>query len=101
MFDYSGMYDSVKEEENVEAEIVEKEETEEIDEVEDDLVFGRVKADRLYLREKASKDSKDLKILDKDEEVMIDEPVDPSSDWIHVCSQEGLEGYVMKEFVTI
>lgn len=98
MFDYSGMYES---DEEKKTDFVEEVEEEEPEKKEDDLKFGRVQADMLYLRELPSKESKDLKILKKDEELMIDEPFESDDKWIHVCTQEGIEGYVMKAFVLI
>lgn len=97
MIDYSGMYDHDEKDDEIVEEVEEIESTDK----EDDLVFGRVSAEMLYLREGPSKGSKDLKVLKKDEELMIDEPFNAYDEWIHVCTQEGIEGYVMKAFVRI
>lgn len=57
--------------------------------------------EKLNLREKASKDSTVLLILDKDTELTIDTAVSTTEDFYKVCTSSGVEGYCMKKFITI
>lgn len=56
---------------------------------------------KLNLREKPSKDSDVLLILDKDTEVTIDTAASTTEDFYKVCTSSGVEGYCMKKFITI
>lgn len=70
-------------------------------EKDDPIVFATVKTEQLYLREGATKDSEPVTILKEGKELMVDQPIDPESEWVHVCTEEGLEGYVMKFFISL
>lgn len=75
---------------------------EEIEEVQEDpIVIAKVKAEQLYLREAPTKDSEPVTILKMDQELMIDQSIDPDSEWVHVCTEKGAEGYVMKFFISL
>lgn len=97
--DYSKFYtdEEIEETKEFEAEL----EAEEIEEEEDPACFGRVASDRLYLRVSNSKDSDHIAILEKDDELLLDQGVSEIDDWVHVVTQSGVEGYVMKKFVTV
>lgn len=86
----------------VEEPVVEEVETVETEEeiVEDETPIGLVTANHLYLRESPSKKSKEVTVLDKDDEVMALEPIDYNDEWCHVCTSSGAEGYVMLKFVS-
>lgn len=93
MENYSKMYrDNLddREFESVEEEIVS-----------DPVIFAKVKTEQLYLRAGATKDSEPVTILKEGKELMVDQPIDPDSEWVHVCTEEGLEGYVMKFFISL
>lgn len=92
--DYTDMFEIEKNDPIVE-DVVEKEE--EIAEP----CFGRIQTGKLYLRPEPSKDKEALAILEQGNEVMLDRGIDPESEWVHVCTEAGLEGYVMKAFVSI
>lgn len=75
-----------------------------IDDVDDDfdgdLAEGKVSAAKIYLRERPSKESKDLTILERGEELLID-MAKSTDEWYSVCTATGIEGYVMKTLVEI
>ena len=56
--------------------------------------------EKLNLREKASKDSSVLLILNKDTELTIDTAAS-TEDFYKVCTSSGVEGYCVKKFITI
>lgn len=65
-----------------------------------DLAEGKVSAAKIYLREGPSKESKDLTILERGEELLID-LAKSTDEWYSVCTATGIEGYVMKTLVEI
>lgn len=71
-----------------------------VEETTDDIVMGKIAhADKVYVRsEPEVHEGNDIKILDKDTEVLVSEIMD---DWCKICTESGLEGYVMKKFVDI
>lgn len=56
-------------------------------------------AQKVYMRSGATKYSEPVEIMDEGAEVEIIEDSDP--DWYKVCNSAGVEGFIMKEFVTI
>lgn len=85
----SELFDMIDEEEVVEDEIT---------------MMGKVyNTQKVYLREKPTKESKHIAILDKGDEVMIDGTVDDEfgNGWYHLITASGNEGYMMAEFVKI
>lgn len=76
-----------------------------VDEVEDvkveeteDLLEAKVGESRIYLREKPSKKSKDLAILEPCEDLLVD-ATEYYDEWYHVYTASSQEGYVMKHLV--
>lgn len=55
-------------------------------------------AEAVYIREGAGKDYSDIATCEKGKELII---LDEEGDWYKVCLPSGVEGYVMKEFVSI
>lgn len=55
---------------------------------------------RLYVREKANKESKFLCIINQNAEVVIDTEKS-TKDFYKVCTSTGVEGYCMKKFISI
>lgn len=53
---------------------------------------------QVYLREYADKNSTPLKILDLGEEILLEKEEDS---WCKVFTSEGIEGFIMKDFVEI
>lgn len=70
------------------------------DDFDGDLAEGKVSAAKIYLREGPSKESKDLTILERGEELLID-LAKSTDEWYSVCTATGIEGYVMKTLVEI
>lgn len=70
------------------------------EELEKELQMGKIaNADKVYLRsEPEVREGNDVKVLDKGTDVLIS---DISSEWCKICTESGLEGYVMKKFVDI
>lgn len=65
--------------------------------------FGEVNVESIYLRAKPEKKRTNaIQILKASDRVKIC-PADKTqdSDWIKVCTENEIEGYVMKEFITI
>lgn len=56
-------------------------------------------AQKVYMRSEATKYSEPVEIMDEGTEVEIVEDSDP--DWYKVCNSAGVEGFIMKEFVTV
>lgn len=56
-------------------------------------------AQKVYMRSEATKYSEPVEIMDEGAEVEIIEDSNP--DWYKVCNSAGVEGFIMKEFVTI
>lgn len=70
------------------------------DDFDGDIAEGKVSAAKIYLRDGASKESKDLTILERGEELLID-LAKSTDEWYSVCTATGIEGYVMKTLVEI
>lgn len=70
------------------------------EEPEKELQMGKIaNAEKVYLRsEPEVRDGNDVKVLDKGTDVLIG---DISGEWCKICTESGLEGYVMKKFVDI
>lgn len=70
------------------------------DEPKKELQMGKIaNAEKVYLRsEPEVREGNDIKVLDKGTEVLIS---DISVEWCKICTESGLEGYVMKKFVDI
>ena len=84
-------------------EIVEEESvTEEVtvDPKNDEIVCFVTGCKRLNVREKPSKDSKVLCIIDEDEELTADMTQADNSDFYAIRTSKGIEGYCMKKFIT-
>lgn len=69
------------------------------DQTENTSKMGKVICCKLYLRSEPSTESKEVTILNKDEELMIVSEDDP--DWYGVYTAAGLEGFCMKEFIEV
>lgn len=65
-----------------------------------ELQMGKIaNAEKVYLRsEPEVRDGNDVKVLDKGTDILIS---DISGEWCKICTESGLEGYVMKKFVDI
>lgn len=70
------------------------------EESEKELQMGKIaNAEKVYLRsEPEVRDGNDVKVLDKGTDVLIS---DISGEWCKICTESGLEGYVMKKFIDI
>lgn len=75
-----------------------KPETVEENVVEETDKMGKVICSKLYLRSEPSTDSKEVAILNKDDELMI---VTEDEEWCGVYTASGLEGFCKKEFVEV
>lgn len=53
---------------------------------------------KVYLREQADKDSQWIKILEKDDDILIEEWNDY---WYKATTNSGCDGFIMKDFVQI
>lgn len=76
------------------------EETETISTEEDFLAEANVGESRCYLRVEASKESKDLTILEPGDELLVDF-TESTDEWYKVCTASGVDGYVMKRLVKL
>lgn len=56
-------------------------------------------AAKVYMRSEASKESDHIEILDEGIEVEVVDDSDPK--WYKVCNSAGVEGFIMKDFITI
>ena len=74
-----------------------------IDEVvNNDVLTGIVTGcEKLNIREKADKSGKVLTVLNKDVEVEVELDAPTTPDFYKVKTASGLEGYCMKQFITI
>lgn len=70
------------------------------EESEKELQMGKIaNAEKVYLRsEPEVRNGNDVKVLDNGTDVLIS---DISDEWYKICTESGLEGYVMKKFVDI
>ena len=85
--------------ENVE-EPIEPIETVEQPEPTHETMFGLVSCKMLNVREAPDVEADVITVLHKDSEVMID--VDASTDEFYsVCTESGIEGFCMKEFINV
>lgn len=66
---------------------------------EDEYIMGKVSCDKLYVRTEPYKDSAPLTIIEKNDEIMILSSDD--QDFYHICTAAGIEGYVVKTFISI
>lgn len=57
--------------------------------------------ERLNVRERASKDSKVLTIINKNEEVTIHHTETESVEFYRVSTSSGVEGFCMRKFITV
>lgn len=67
---------------------------------EDFLAEATVGESRCYLRVEASKESKDLTILEPGDELLVDF-TESTDEWYKVCTASGVDGYVMKRLVKL
>lgn len=72
--------------------------TEEVPEFVTGVVTG---CSKLYVREKASKESKPLCVIDEKTEVQVYCKENESVDFYKVITSAGVEGYCMKKFISI
>lgn len=87
----------------IEETFIETESTEELsNEIssEDSLSEATVGESRCYLRVEASKESKDLTILEPGDELLVDF-MESTDEWYKVCTASGVDGYVMKRLVKL
>lgn len=77
---------------------VENNEVENVIHYNDGVVSG---CEKLYVREKGTKESKDLCIITKGSEVKVDLTDTSSEEFYKVVTPTGVEGYCMKKFITI
>lgn len=56
-------------------------------------------AEQVYMREAPSKESESITIVDEGAELMILD--DSNEEWYKACNPSGIEGYIMKKFVTV
>lgn len=56
-------------------------------------------AAKVYMRTDADKESDPVCILDEDDELVVID--DSNGEWYKVCNAAGIEGYIMKKFVTV
>ena len=56
---------------------------------------------KLNIREGAGKDFDVITVVEEGTVVMIDYPIDVASDWFKIYTEAGIEGYCMKQFVTV
>lgn len=85
-----------------------KEIVEETEEVQNDseiatVIVGKVNIPEnkeLNVRSEASKDSDPLTTINSRSEVVILDGKDNDSDWYKICTAAGIEGYVLKEYIT-
>lgn len=64
----------------------------------DETKMGKVICRKLYLRSKPSTESKEVTILNKDEELMV---VSEKEEWYEVYTAAGQEGFCKKEFIKV
>lgn len=72
---------------------------EEIEDVSSDLIEAKVSAEKIYLRQGPGKDKKDIAVLNRGEELLVD-LIKSTDEWFNVCTVTGVEGFVMKSLVT-
>lgn len=93
--------DDITEEELLE--IVEDEpeiEVEEVVETTSEPMYGKVfGTDRLNVRVNPSIDADVVCRINKDDVVLIDEKLS-TDDWYSICTENGMEGFCMKEFIS-
>lgn len=99
MFDYTSTFNSYDDstEENV---IV----NDEVDNVEDEIVMGKVTCELLNIRPKPKMDdvdNKPLTTVKKDTELLLMGGFEDHHNWYSVCTPSGVEGYAMKKFISI
>lgn len=91
--------EDLNEDNGVEQEVIEQK-NEAVEENHKPTYIGIVaNAQKVYMRSEATKYSEPVEIMDEGSEVEIIEDSNP--DWYKVCNSAGVEGFIMKEFVTI
>lgn len=62
-----------------------------------EVIMGKiVNCKRVYIRENPSVQSNPLTDIPSGKEILI---MDKSKDWYNVCTESGVEGYIMEDFV--
>lgn len=75
-------------------------EVEEIVETVPESMYGKVfGTDRLNVRANPSMDAEVVCRINKDDVVLIDENLS-TDDWYSICTENGMEGFCMKEFIS-
>lgn len=80
-------------------------EVEELPTIEEDgnkPLVGAVKGcSRLNIRSGAGKEFNVIAVVEEGTALMIDYPIDVNSEWFKIYTEAGIEGYCMKQFVTV
>lgn len=61
---------------------------------------GKVNCKKLYIRSEADVESEALRILAGGTRVLV-YPATSTDEFYHVCTENGLEGFCMKQFITL
>lgn len=65
------------------------------------IIEGKVVGcDRLNVRKEPSASSEVVKVINRDEEVMLDE-MESTDEFYRVCTQDGSEGYCMRKYIEV
>lgn len=103
MVNYEDMYQSSNnyESENVQEKDMKNEEEELFSEKKESFItMGKVaNCNAAYIRENPTKDSNQLSIVKKGDELLIEHI--SNTNWYKATTQSGIEGYIMKELVSI
>lgn len=103
MFDYISSFDNFNEDVDDDA-TVESSIEDEIGEVDDEIVMGKVTCELLNIRPKPKMDdvdNKPLTTVKKDTELLLMGGFEDHHNWYSVCTPSGVEGYAMKKFISI
>lgn len=69
------------------------------EEIKNPTWIGKVSgAQKVYMRFEADKESEPVDIMEENDEVEIIDSTNP--EWYKVCNSAGIEGYIMKKFIT-
>lgn len=67
----------------------------------DDPIYGTVvRCKALNVREEASVDSEKVCVLPAGSRVVVDN-IDSAGEWFSICTEAGLEGYCLSEYISI